>query len=595
MNKSYFNKNSYAIAAGASTAILLAQDPGAAFYIGGAGALLLLIMALKSPWHGLLALFPMAFAIRPAPPSPGLQELSFAALLATVFAGNLLQLLRTHKIKDALKVFAAPLLVSFLILGINLAIAMNNNVPFSDWLRGVIPFLFIYALIPVCILVSHDQTRIRWVGGSVATLVFLTAGYIVFYYFYQGIWRPYWIDPTDAQAIKLTKEAALHNANAIGPMRDRITMVLPQATDSLLPVGMAAGFVTCILSRQKQVTAVGALMSLLCMTAVLITFTRSMLLSALLVIMLFSVFVLVCHGKLRKKLILGATALGISGLLFIFATGMQQIWLGRMSQLIESGIEAVVNWTPSEETKAGGHDLLQSIVPTTENVDLNVSSRIIEETKAGGHELLQSIVPTTENADVNISSLVSEETKAGGHDLLQSIAPTKENADFNVSSRIVEYGIAWDMFKSQPVLGNGLGVKHEMRWETSSGESFTQWVAYIHNWPLYTLMVGGVLGIITYALVLLGPILLRVTSLRVEPAHWTILRAAVLTMAIYGLFFAAFRLITFNLLLATAWGLILTQARARAPKNLDNDRKSVDLGAASLSPSSSMQNTADQK
>ncbi len=535
MNKSYFNKNSYAIAAGASTAILLAQDPGAAFYIGGAGALLLLIMALKSPWHGLLALFPMAFAIRPAPPSPGLQELSFAALLATVFAGNLLQLLRTHKIKDALKVFAAPLLVSFLILGINLAIAMNNNVPFSDWLRGVIPFLFIYALIPVCILVSHDQTRIRWVGGSVATLVFLTAGYIVFYYFYQGIWRPYWIDPTDAQAIKLTKEAALHNANAIGPMRDRITMVLPQATDSLLPVGMAAGFVTCILSRQKQVTAVGALMSLLCMTAVLITFTRSMLLSALLVIMLFSVFVLVCHGKLRKKLILGATALGISGLLFIFATGMQQIWLGRMSQLIESGIEAVVNWTPSEETKAGGHDLLQSI------------------------------------------------------------APTKENADFNVSSRIVEYGIAWDMFKSQPVLGNGLGVKHEMRWETSSGESFTQWVAYIHNWPLYTLMVGGVLGIITYALVLLGPILLRVTSLRVEPAHWTILRAAVLTMAIYGLFFAAFRLITFNLLLATAWGLILTQARARAPKNLDNDRKSVDLGAASLSPSSSMQNTADQK
>ena len=565
MNKSYFNKNSYAIAAGASTAILLAQDPGAAFYIGVAGALLLLIMALKSPWHGLLALFPMAFAIRPAPPSPGLQELSFAALLATVFAGNLLQLLRTHKIKDALKVFAAPLLVSFLILGINLAIAMNNNVPFSDWLRGVIPFLFIYALIPVCILVSHDQTRIRWVGGSVATLVFLTAGYIVFYYFYQGIWRPYWIDPTDAQAIKLTKEAALHNANAIGPMRDRITMVLPQATDSLLPVGMAAGFVTCILSRQKQVTAVGALMSLLCMTAVLITFTRSMLLSALLVIMLFSVFVLVCHGKLRKKLILGATALGISGLLFIFATGMQQIWLGRMSQLIESGIEAVVNWTPSEETKAGGH------------------------------ELLQSIVPTTENADVNISSLVSEETKAGGHDLLQSIAPTKENADFNVSSRIVEYGIAWDMFKSQPVLGNGLGVKHEMRWETSSGESFTQWVAYIHNWPLYTLMVGGVLGIITYALVLLGPILLRVTSLRVEPAHWTILRAAVLTMAIYGLFFAAFRLITFNLLLATAWGLILTQARARAPKNLDNDRKSVDLGAASLSPSSSMQNTADQK
>jgi hypothetical protein len=541
MNESFCNKNSWAIASGAGAAILLSQDPGAAFYIGAIGVLLLLLMALKSPWHGLLALFPMAFAVRPAPPSIGLQELSFAALLATVFAVSLLQFLRTHKIKEALKVFAAPLLVGFLILGINLAIAMNNHVPLSDWFRGVIPFLFIYALIPICILVSHDQTRIRWVGGSVATLVFLTAGYIVFYYFYQGIWRPYWIDPTDAHALKLTKEAALHNANAVGPMRDRITMVLAQATDSILPVGMAAGFVTCILSRQRQVTVVGALMSLLCMTAVLITFTRSMLLSALLVIMLFSAFVFVFHAKLRKKLVLSVTALGICGLLFIFATGMQQIWLGRMSMLIESGIEAVVNWKPSEETKAGG---------------------------GGG----------------------------GGDDgMLQPIVPTNEKADFNVSSRVVEYGIAWDMFKSNPVLGNGLGIKHEMRWETSSGESFTQWVAYIHNWPLYTLMVGGLLGIITYAMVLLGPILLRVTSLRVEPAHWTILRSVVLTMAIYGLFFAVFRLITFNLLLATAWGLILTQALSSAPKNQNNGRRSADLGAPSVTSSSPLQNTADQK
>jgi hypothetical protein len=534
MKESYFNKNSCAIAVGAGTAILLSQDPGAAFYIGTAGVLLLILMALKSPWHGLLALFPMAFAMRPAPPSLGLQELSFAALLATVFAGSLLQLLRTYTLKDALKVFAAPLLVGLLILGTNLAVAMHNHVPLADWVRGVIPFLFIYALIPVCILVSQDQTRIHWVGGSVATLVFLTAGYIVFYYFYQGIWRPYWIDPADAQAIKLTKEAALHNANAIGPMRDRITMVLAQATDSLLPVGMAAGFVTCILSRQKQITAVGALMSLLCMTAVLITFTRSMLLSALLVMMLFSAFVFVFHAQLRKKLMVSATALGICALLFIFATGMQQIWLGRMSLLIESGIETIVNWKPSEESKAGDDGMLQPIVPT------------------------------------------------------------KENADFNVSSRVVEYGIAWDMFKSHPVAGNGLGIKHEMRWETSSGESFTQWVAYIHNWPLYTLMVGGLLGIITYALVLLGPIVLRVTSLRVEPAHWTILRSVVLTMAIYGLFFAVFRLITFNLLLATAWGLILTQALSRAPK-VQNDRKSVDTGEASPSPSSPVQNTANQE
>jgi predicted membrane protein len=132
-----------------------------------------------------------------------------------------------------------------------------------------------------------------------------------------------------------------------------------------------------------------------------------------------------------------------------------------------------------------------------------------------------------------------------------------------------------------------------MRWETSNGESFTQWVAYIHNWPLYILMVGGLLGIITYALILLGPILFRVTSVRVESTHWTILRSVVMTMAIYGLFFAVFRLITFNLLLATAWGIILTQALSRAPKIQNNDRKRADVGAPSVSQASPMQNTAD--
>ncbi|MCW8276810.1 O-antigen ligase family protein [Pseudomonas sp. PCH199] len=536
MNESYFNKNSCAIAAGTGIAILLSQDPGVAFYIGAIGALLLVLMALASPWHGLLALFPMAFAMRPAPASLGLQELSFAALLSAIFAMSIIKLLRTYKTKDALKIFAAPLLVGFMILGINLAIAILNHVPLSDWLRGVTPFLFIYALFPVCILIGNDESRIRWVGGSVATLIFLTAGYIVFYYFYQGIWRPYWIDPTNAQAIKLTKEAALHNANAIGPMRDRITMAVAQATDSLLPVGMAAGFVTCILSRQKQIASVGALMSLLCMTAVLITFTRSMLLSALMVIMLFSSVIFIFHAKLRKRLSISGAALGICGLLFIFSTDMQQIWLGRMSLLIESGVEAIVNRGPNVETKI-----------------------------------------------------------ATGDEMLQPIVPTKENADFNVSSRVVEYGIAWDMFKSHPVLGNGLGVKHEMRWETSNGESFTQWVAYIHNWPLYTLMVGGLLGIITYALVLLGPILFRVTSLRIESVHWTIIRSVVLTMAIYGLFFAVFRLITFNLLLATAWGIILTQALSRAPKIQNNDRKSALLDTPSDNEPFSMQNTADQK
>jgi hypothetical protein len=77
MSNFYSNKNSYAIAAGAIISIFLMQDPGAFFYTGILGAASLVLMALISPWMGLLALFPLAFALRPAPPSIGPQELAF--------------------------------------------------------------------------------------------------------------------------------------------------------------------------------------------------------------------------------------------------------------------------------------------------------------------------------------------------------------------------------------------------------------------------------------------------------------------------------------------------------------------------------------
>lgn len=88
-------------------------------------------------------------------------------------------------------------------------------------------------------------------------------------------------------------------------------------------------------------------------------------------------------------------------------------------------------------------------------------------------------------------------------------------------------------------------------------------VAYIHNWPLYMLMVGGLLGFLVYSLVIAGPVLYRLTSLRSESAHLTVVRAAVMTLAVYGLFFAVFRLISFNLLLAAAWGVVFAHKWSR--------------------------------
>lgn len=494
-------KNSLAVATAACISILLIQDSGVVFYTGILGVSLLLIMALFSPWLGVLALFPLAFSLRPAPPSIGLQEISFAALLAVIFIVALVRLLRSFGISSIIRFFRVPLLIGLGVFSINLAVAMNNHVPLVDWARGAIPFLFIYALLPVCALVGDDESKIRWVGGSVATLIFLTAGYIVFYYFYHNIWQTYWIVTINGEEVRLSKEAALNNAEALGPMRDRITMLLAQATDTLLPVGMAAGFAVCTLARNRLGTIIGALMSLLCMSAVLITFTRSMLLSALAVIFLYSIFIFFFRKNLRVKLSATLAAVGTFGLAFILATGMQEIWLGRMSFLVESGAATLV-------------DLVVTAPPAP--------------------EMLSSA----------------------------SEAP-KKSADFNVSSRLEEYKIAWKMFLNHPALGNGLGVKHEMRWETTAGTSFTQFVAYIHSWPLYTLMVGGGLGFLIYSLVLFGPVFFRLTSLKSESTHWTVIRAVVLTMAIYGLFFAVFRLVSFNLLLAAVWGVIFAQGFAR--------------------------------
>lgn len=76
-------------------------------------------------------------------------------------------------------------------------------------------------------------------------------------------------------------------------------------------------------------------------------------------------------------------------------------------------------------------------------------------------------------------------------------------------------------------------------------------------------MATGGVGFLAYTWVLLAPAFIRPRSIRDERLGFTVLRAVVLTMAIYGLFFAVFRLITFNFLLAAAWGGLADNRSAR--------------------------------
>jgi len=498
----------WAIITGASIAAsLLVQEAGGLFVAGIAAAVVIVLLALFSPWFGLLALFPMAFSIRPTPPSIGIQEALFVVLLAVVFVGALVRGLKNNGIGSLFRVFKWFVLSTCGLLAINLVVAQLNQVPLAEWFRGVLPFLFIFALVPFAILLGNDQERHFWFGCSVAALIAMMTGYVVVYYFANTLWQPYWNLTVDGEILRVSKEVALeHPDSAYGPLLDRITMRVQRSTDAILPIGMVLGFVVAVWARDVKGTLLGACLSLISMAAILTTFTRSMLSSAILVLGIFVIFVLVFHRDRLLKMLCLMFCLFAAGLAFVFGTGMENIWIGRISWLVDS---------------VGTLFRHKFLVALTE---------------------LPVAVPE-----------------------LPAAAPDK--VDANVSTRLEEYRIAWQMFLEHPLLGNGLGAKHEMRWEIGEGQSISQLVGYVHNWPLYCLMVGGVTGLFAYLVTLLGPVFSGLTSLKMVSKEKIIICLVILTMAVYGLFFAVFRLVTFNLILAAAWGYTYSR---KMPDKIEN-------------------------
>ncbi|WP_430513858.1 O-antigen ligase family protein [Pannonibacter phragmitetus] len=151
--------------------------------------------------------------------------------------------------------------------------------------------------------------------------------------------------------------------------------------------------------------------------------------------------------------------------------------------------------------------------------------------------------------------------------------------DVNVMTRIEEYRIALDLFHAQPVTGAGLGIRHEIVFETARGEKLIQNVGYVHNWVFYFLMVGGLIGTALYgALMTVPPTMvgIRLWLARKMPDRerfsemvlmFNAVWVGLLTMGLYSLFFAVFRLISYNLLMAAGLGIsahIFTTLRKRA-------------------------------
>lgn len=487
MNCSTNRKWSYAIILYAGlAAALMAWGHPVSVWSGALLTVLLIVLSMRNAWVGWLAIFPLVFGIRPAPPAIGIQEIMFALLIAVTMMRSLVNQWQQGGKQAFLQDYFLPVLVCIGLVGINLAVALTNGVPFVDWARGLIPFAFICMALPLAYELKQMPERLYELIGALATLYILFTGHVVLVFLAKALYQPYWLIETGESAIRIGAAQLAAYPDAIGPMQDRVTMLLPRSTDALLPTGMVIAAIAAIRLPTHRFAFIAWAIALLGLTAILVTYTRSMLLSALLVLFIYAVLSVVLWRThlLRTAVVLSGLALG--GVAVIYSTGIDNIWINRMGALTAS-------------------------------------------------------TGTAKMANVNQTSDAAEATGA---------------ADINVTTRLEEIRIAWQSFLDHPITGTGLGAKHPMQFYGEQGV-IKQQVAYIHNWLFYFLMATGVIGAMAYASLLLTPALRGWLRLRNEPAIQTILRAGVLTLTVYALFFAVFRLISFNILLAAIWAVLL--------------------------------------
>ena len=127
--------------------------------------------------------------------------------------------------------------------------------------------------------------------------------------------------------------------------------------------------------------------------------------------------------------------------------------------------------------------------------------------------------------------------------------------DGNVSARLDEYILALDMFRENPILGGGIGVRFSER----AGSE----VNYVHNSVMYILANLGLTGLIVITISL--GIFIYVTC-RLKDKMINALLLSVLSILFFSLFFATYKWISHNLLIGLSIGVLLY--RMRVPNDI---------------------------
>lgn len=442
---------------------------------------LIFAKGMKNPWLLLLAAIPLFFSMEPVPVSLGVGESIIVLTLIGYVLGTYYQVFKARQFIGLNYALYGTGIFTILVL-FSCWSSLTQQVLFSDWLRGISPYLFLYLIIPISITFENDfEFKIKWLLIAFAIFSLMITCYINAVFFIEHYYKSYWLNTNGTRIFQITD--AMNASEWSGPYRDRITLRIQQATSELIPLSFIVFTLVSIYSQKKIISSLAFFCAAISLFTILETFTRSMLISALLVLVLLGMKTLFFDRQNLKKYIRIFSLLMALGVSFIYATNMESIWLGRLSSLA-SGVL---------------------------HIKLNESA-------------------TTQ---------------------------VKNNVDANVGSRMAEYKIAFDMFVSSPITGQGIGVKHDIEFQTTEKEYIHEEVGYVHNVFFYWLMVGGSLGLCIYAGLFYIPLIYFIRAERLNVLLKPILISTLLGLSIYASFFAVFRLFSFNLILALCCGIFL--------------------------------------
>lgn len=445
-------------------------------------------------FNKLIVLLPFSFfTMGQAPPAFGIGEYYFSILVVTIFI-NLFFIEKKEffHLKDGEKLYFS-FLTTFLL--INFIVALNKGATPYDWLRAILPFFICLLYKPLHYFLTHAEESYKknFFIALLALFVLFSLQVVVYYIYFDLYHHHYHVyDPTLKKMLIISQDqVGNYNAEDVLYYLTRVTAILDEATNPLIILGSVLGQIIFIWAKEKKEEYLGLLLIGISTVGFVLTNTRTLFM-VFFIVYGFNLLGLFCFYKSKIKKGIKASAFALSCIIgSIFLCKMDDAILYRF----------------------------------------------------------QKYFVENKRVEIKKDEIQKDEIKT----VIQDIKEAKK--DSAILMRSQEYKIAYDFFKTSPIVGVGQGVKHPIPFVVgTTGKTGKQrvvvekQVSYIHNWFFYMIMSGGIFGLCLYLTLIIN---LFWVSFKLQDERLKMfIRSGLLTLFLYGSFFAVFKLATFNFILA---------------------------------------------